>query len=177
MVTVHLGLGSNLGDRQRHLEAAIDALAAFAPVRAVSPIYDTDPMYVSDQPRYLNMAVAAETALSPFALLDRLKELEQALGRVPNVRYGARVIDLDILLYGDIVLRSKELTIPHPRMAERAFVLQPLADIAPAVIHPGLGVSIDRLKQVLDTSEGVGQLARFAEAKSLAQDRPGVRRS
>jgi len=149
VATVYLGLGSNLGDRRGHIDTAIARLAGFAPVFAASSLFDTDPMYVTDQPRYLNMAVAARTQLGPFALLDHLKGLEKSLGRVPNVRYGSRVIDLDILLYDDLVLRSKELQIPHPRMAERAFVLQPLAEIAPDVRHPVFGKTIGVLKAEL----------------------------
>lgn len=161
MPLVYLGLGSNLGDRAGHLKAAIAGLAAFATVRAVSSVYDTDPMYVTDQPRYLNMAAAIETSLAPHPLLGRLKALEQELGREPNVRYGARVIDLDILLYEALVLRDKDLQIPHPRMSERAFVLLPLADIAADLVHPVLGETIGRLKERLAGSpEGPGAETR-----------------
>lgn len=133
---VYLGLGSNLGDRAANLYAAMAALAPELRLTAVSAVYETAPMHVEDQPDFLNLVCAGRTALAPLPLLRRLKQIERELGRLPGPRYGPRAIDLDLLLYDDIVLSTPELSVPHPRMLERAFVLAPLAEIAPALRHP-----------------------------------------
>ena len=133
---VVLGLGSNLGDRDAFLRAALAGLAPACQIERVSSIYETAPQLVADQPLYHNLVCAGRTRLAPLDLLRFLKDLEQRLGRRPSYRYGPREIDLDIVLYGDQVLSTPELTIPHPRMAERAFVLVPLAEIAPDLRHP-----------------------------------------
>lgn len=136
MEHVFLGLGTNLGDRTDNLESAIVGLGAFCTVLARSRLYETTPVGVTDQPAFLNMAVMVETALDPMALLIALKDLEKSLGRVAGVRWGPRLIDLDILLYGDRIVTSEGLEIPHPRLIERRFALAPLADIAADHIHP-----------------------------------------
>jgi 2-amino-4-hydroxy-6-hydroxymethyldihydropteridine diphosphokinase len=105
-------------------------------VRGLSSVYDTAPMLVTDQPRFVNMVCSASTAFSPEELLTRLKMIESELGRVAGPRYGPRVIDIDLLLYDDLVFESSALTVPHPRLLERAFVLVPLAEIAPELEHP-----------------------------------------
>jgi 2-amino-4-hydroxy-6-hydroxymethyldihydropteridine diphosphokinase len=134
---VYLALGSNLGDRLAALRAAIDGLPPAGRVDQVSRVYETDPMYVADQPAFLNMVVSGWTDLPPLVLLDRVKSLETEIGRVPSFTNGPRAIDIDILLHGDTVLATDRLTLPHPRIAERAFVLAPLADIAPDLRIPG----------------------------------------
>jgi len=146
MTTVYLALGSNLGDRLANLEAAIARLAPAVAVTARSRVYETAPMYVTDQPAFLNMAVRGETGLAPGSLLAHLKAVEAELGRRSGgVRFGPREVDLDILLYGDAVLATPALEVPHPRMVERAFVLRPLADVAAQLRHPVLGRSIAAL--------------------------------
>jgi 2-amino-4-hydroxy-6-hydroxymethyldihydropteridine diphosphokinase len=136
--TVYIALGTNLGDRSANLRAAIEALPPEVKVLAESPIYETPPWGYADQPAFLNMVVKAETDLKPEPLLAYLKQLEVALGREQNFRWGPRRIDLDILFYDDLVLGSPPLVIPHPRLHERAFVLVPLVDLAPDLIHPVL---------------------------------------
>lgn len=137
---VYLALGSNLGDRLANLQHTVAALAPQLVVKDQSHMYETEPWGYTDQPAFLNMAVKAETDLPPEALLTFLKKLEQDLGREPTPQqYGPRKIDLDILFYDDIVLNTPPLVIPHPRLHERAFVLIPLADIAPDHIHPVIG--------------------------------------
>lgn len=144
---IYLGLGSNIANRDAHLIAALQALASLMTIERVSAVYDTAPMHMTDQPRFHNIALAATTSLSPLELLRGVKAIERALGRTAGPRYGPRVIDIDLLFYDQLVLQSDELTIPHPRLAERAFVLAPLAEIAPTLIHPALGETLSDLLQ------------------------------
>ncbi len=150
--TVYLGLGSNLGDREANLRAAVAALAPDVRVSAVSAVYETAPLHVVDQPDFLNVACMGLTALAPLALLRRLKAIERELGRIPGPRYGPRAIDLDLLLYDDLMLDTPELAVPHPRMLERGFVLVPLAEIAPTLRHPSAGVSVATLAASVQTT-------------------------
>ncbi len=150
--TVYIALGTNLGERLANLESAIAALAPEVRVRAESPVYETPPWGYADQPAFLNMVVEAETDLDPGALLGHLKRLEAELGRVESFRYGPRRIDLDILFYDDLILDTPPLVIPHPRLHERAFVLVPLADLAPELVHPVLGRHISELLEDVDAS-------------------------
>ncbi len=143
--TVYLGLGSNLGDRLGYLQQALAALAPQVSLAACSSVYETEPWGFAEQAKFLNQAAAGETTLPPRDLLAHLKAIEAALGRAPTFRYGPRCIDIDILLYGDLILESPDLTIPHPRLHERAFVLLPLADLAPDLRHPVLHKSIRQL--------------------------------
>lgn len=139
MLTVYLGLGSNLGDRAANLRAAIDRLRA-APLRidAVSSIYETAPVGETPEPvpAYLNCALRARTLLQPEALLDLTQQVEAAGGRTPTFRWGPRTIDVDLLLYDSLVMRSSRLVLPHPRLRERAFVLRPLAELTPHLALP-----------------------------------------
>jgi 2-amino-4-hydroxy-6-hydroxymethyldihydropteridine diphosphokinase len=144
---VYLGLGSNLGDRDALLRAAFDALSLAVAIDCVSSVYDTAPMLLTEQPRFHNIACAGRTALAPHDLLRTAKGIEAALGRTPGVRYGPRAIDVDILLYDDLVLETPDLVIPHPGIAERAFVLFPLCEIAPELVHPVLRVPLCALAE------------------------------
>ena len=142
MQTAYIGLGSNLGDREATLRRALELLAEEPgiEVTAVSTFRDTDPVGLLDQPRFLNAAARIESELGPRELLECLLAVERALGRTrTGPRFGPRTIDLDLLLYGDSTLAEPGLTVPHPRLHERAFVLEPLAELDPRLVIPGLG--------------------------------------
>lgn len=138
MARAFLSLGSNLGDRAEALEAALRAVEAPGDVRIVrrSSLYETAPMGKTDQANFYNLVVEVETALSPGALLDRCQEIERALGRVRDGRWGPRTVDVDILLYDRRTVRTEHLTVPHPEMLRRRFVLEPLLEIAPDAALP-----------------------------------------
>ena len=153
-VTVYLGLGSNLGDRQENLKKAMEFLAQRLRMGKVSAIYDTDPLGDTNQPRYLNMVCQVFTMLAPEGLLALVKGVESKMGR--KGKSGApRSIDIDILLYGNLVMTTPDLTIPHPRMHERAFVLVPLAEIDPDLVHPLKNKTIKELQAGLKEVQGV----------------------
>ena len=146
MNLVYLSLGSNMGDREGNLRAAINALpAAGVKVLRVSPVYETEPVDYTAQAWFLNLVVEAETDLFPMQLLARTARIERALKRARTVAKGPRTIDIDILLYGSSVVRTETLQIPHPRMAERRFVLQPLVDLSPDLRHPLLQKTVREL--------------------------------
>lgn len=134
--SVYLALGSNLGDRRENLRQAVASLSPQMVVKAKSRVYETPPWGVEDQPMFLNQAIKVETYLDPEPLIKHIKRLENALGRRESFQNGPRSIDIDILFYDDLVLDTPALTLPHPRLHERAFVLLPMLDIAPDLVHP-----------------------------------------
>jgi 2-amino-4-hydroxy-6-hydroxymethyldihydropteridine diphosphokinase len=146
MTLAYIGLGANLGDREAMLRAALERLAAEPAIRVVevSPLRDTAPVGMVDQPRFLNAAAAVETTLSARELLDRLLGIEQRLGRTrEGPRFGPRTIDLDLLLYGEERIDEPGLEVPHPRLHERLFALEPLAELDPGLDVPGRGPLAD----------------------------------
>jgi len=152
LVTAYLGLGSNLGDRIKNLELAISAISEHPEilVHAVSSFYETEPMGYQDQDWFINQVIQIDTTLSPDELLTEIRKIENALGRKRRIKWGPRTMDIDILLYGDMVIESSILTIPHPLLTKRLFVLIPLAEIAPSLKHPVLGRSIRHI--LIDSS-------------------------
>jgi 2-amino-4-hydroxy-6-hydroxymethyldihydropteridine diphosphokinase len=152
--TVYIGLGSNLGDRAENLRAARERLeASGVRIRRGSSLYETEPREMLDQPWFLNQVIEAETTLYPRQLLARLLLIEREMGRLRITPHGPRTIDLDILLFGDVVAHTAGLEIPHPRMAERRFVLEPLAELAPSLRPPrGRRTVREMLAEVLDQS-------------------------
>ena len=153
MKTAYLGLGSNLGNREQHIETALAKLAAPGlRVARVSSLYETEPVGFTAQRWFLNLVAEIETELFPMQLLSRIANVEQALGRVRTVKNGPRTLDIDILLYGRAVVRTAKLEIPHPRMAERRFVLAPLAELAPDLRHP---VTHQSIRAMLDAAPAV----------------------
>jgi 2-amino-4-hydroxy-6-hydroxymethyldihydropteridine diphosphokinase len=143
---VYLSLGSNLGNREGYLREAISRLRDLGVIRQVSAFYETQPVEVrTEQPWFLNCALAMETELDPSAFLGRMLAVEQSMGRVRTEPKGPRTIDIDILFFGNEILDTPELTVPHPAMQQRRFVLQPLAEIAPAFMHPVLKRTMQEL--------------------------------
>ncbi len=146
MKKIYLGLGSNVGDREANLRAAIERLQGRdLHVLRVSPVYETEPIGYADQRWFWNAVAEAETELFPLQLLARAGQVERALGRRRSIPNGPRTIDIDVLLYGNTVMTSPSLEVPHPRMAERRFVLAPLADLVPDLRHPVLRKTIAEL--------------------------------
>lgn len=145
MVESIIALGSNVGDRETNLRRAIEMINRQMSLIKMSSVYETEPMYYENQDWFLNCVVAVETDLKPRALLERLQAMELAVGRRRTIRYGPRVIDLDILFYADEIVSEPGLEIPHPKIAERSFVLLPLSEMRPELVHPLLRKSVSEL--------------------------------
>lgn len=154
MHVVFIALGSNIGARERNLIGALELMQPEVHPLECSPIYETPPWGYEDQPEFLNQVIKAQTDFSPADLLEFLKEIESRIGRVETFRFGPRLIDLDLLFYDEEIIESPPLIIPHPRMENRAFVLKPLADLAPEFIHPVLKLPINELLENAD-QEGI----------------------
>jgi 2-amino-4-hydroxy-6-hydroxymethyldihydropteridine diphosphokinase len=151
-IQIYLVLGSNLGDRLAHLKQAIGSLSSKINDMVVSPVYETTPWGVKEQPMFLNLCIGGFTRLSPKELLKFIKIVEQKLQRIEQFKWGPREIDIDILFYGHRVIHQTDLVIPHQHLADRAFALVPLADIAPDLIHPELKYSVKQMLLSVDTS-------------------------
>lgn len=147
---IYLSLGTNLGNRELNLEAVKCELPPEVVILDCSPVYQTEPWGFLDQPDFLNQVLVVETSLSPYELLEHIKGIERKIGRKPSIRFGPRIVDIDILFYGDRIIQEEDLVIPHPRLKDRAFVLIPLTDIDPDLKYPGTDLSISDLLLEID---------------------------
>lgn len=170
---VYLSLGSNLGERAANLHEAISQLAGLGEIVAVSSFYETEPVELTSQPWFLNCVVKLETEKMPRQLLSAILDLEQQMGRRRTQTKGPRTIDIDILLFGNSIIETRGLIVPHPAMHERRFVLEPLAEIAPEVRHPVFKHTIRELRDALPPGQGVRRLAisRPGTSKDRADNR------
>jgi len=160
-VRVYLGLGSNLGDRKANLEKALQLLGARLDVERVSSLYETEPVGYEAQPLFLNAVCRAQTDLGPLQVLSLIKGIEASLGRVPSFPNAPRPIDIDIVLYGGLVMQAPELTIPHPRLEERAFVLIPLVELDEGLVHPVSGEHISDLAARVQGRAGIRKIGKL----------------
>lgn len=165
MTRVAIGFGSNVGAREEHIAAALGMLERVVVIESVSSLYETAPMYVEDQAPFLNGVAVGETDFGPFSLVEALKRIEAEVGRTPAVRNGPREIDLDLLIYGSLSLRSsgaRPLTVPHPGIAGRRFVLEPLAEAMPDAVVPFVGLVESLLEKADVQSQEVRRVERAA---------------
>ncbi len=161
--TVYLSLGSNVGDRQANLEQAISQLSDLGTVKRRSALYETEPMEVTDQPWFLNCAVELETELMPKQFISAVLDVERSMGRKRVKKKGPRSIDIDVILFGKSIIEMKGLTVPHPAMHLRRFVLEPMVEIAPEVRHPVFKRSMRELRDALPP--GSGQVKKLSVAQ------------
>jgi len=155
LAIAYLCLGSNLGDRERNLSQAVTLLSQKAKLQKLSSIYETEPVGYREQPFFLNLVCRIAVHLNPEELLRLAKDIETEMGRIPSFPNSPRPIDIDILFYDNKIIKTQNLTIPHPRLTDRAFVLIPLAEIAPQLVHPELGKSIAQLAKAVEGQNGV----------------------
>jgi 2-amino-4-hydroxy-6-hydroxymethyldihydropteridine diphosphokinase len=170
MATVYLGLGTNLGNKKHNLTQALELISQHAEIEDLSSIYETEPEGFTQQPHFLNAVCRITTELNPESLLDLIKKIEYDMGRKPGFSNAPRLIDIDILLYNDMIINSQKLTVPHPRLSQRAFVLIPLSEIAPELKNPENGVSISQLVKNLGSISGVNKWANANELNHRRQD-------
>ena len=156
-IVVFIGVGANIGPVRENFARALRSMEECARVVAVSSLYESDPVGPQDQPRFTNAVVKAETELSPFELLGRLKTIEKEIGRKKTTRWGPRMMDLDIIFYGDLVISTDSLVIPHPRAHERRFVLEPLLEIEPAAWHPVKDMAVRDICSGLGDSQAISR--------------------
>ena len=157
-VRVYVGLGSNLGDRMENLRRGVLAISKDVRIETLSSVYETEPWGYEEQPKFLNAVMVGRTGLSASRFLEVLKKAEKEVGRRASFQWGPRVFDADLLFYGDEVIDTPNLTVPHPRLHQRAFVLAPLAEVAADVVHPVLGLSVSQLLGRVEGREGVKKL-------------------
>lgn len=157
--TAYIGLGANLGDRLATLREAVHRLGDLGAVTRASALYETDPVGYQEQPAFFNAVVELHTTLDAARLIQSLLAIEADLGRTRSFRNAPRTLDLDLLLLGDTVIATDEAYVPHPRLQERAFVLAPLSEIAPDIVHPGLGRTMRQLDAALESHDGVTQVS------------------
>jgi 2-amino-4-hydroxy-6-hydroxymethyldihydropteridine diphosphokinase len=157
---VYLSLGSNVGDREAQLRAAQARLSAVGRVVVASSFYETEPVEFTEQPWFLNFVLALETSKTPQQLMTAILRIEEEMGRRRTQKKGPRSIDIDILLFDDIIMDSTNLTIPHPALQQRRFVLEPMAEIAPEVVHPSLKKTIRELRDTLPPGQVVRKLQK-----------------
>ena len=161
MFDVFISLGSNVGNRQSNIERSVNKLSVKCPVLSVSSVYETDPVGVKDQPDFLNAAVKIGTTMLPDCLLGFVKEIEAVMGREQNSRWGPRIIDLDIVFYGNLIIETPKLKIPHLHASERRFVIEPLCEIAPDLTDPVTGRDMISILRDIKTSEKTTKLGKL----------------